>query len=263
MVVFTVCAKASKNQAYFMKTSLLTLLPLSILAFIAPQLHAVTVINSLPHVIRQPGVYVLESNLTFTQTTIGVYAISINASDVVLNFQGHSISNLVTATESSGVVAQQSSNVTVENGTLNGFYFGVVLGGNNPKLIFNNVCQNMKLNNSFTVSVFLTYNVNAIVRNCQITNQGKGPDGTVLYTGGAAIEDEFGQGVRIENNTISGSAGIGIYATGGSYLIQNNFVTSCGTVGIQGVTNAKALNNVVTDCPQSYLGVSLLGNTNF
>ena len=123
----------------------------------------------------------------------------------------------------------------------------------------------MKLNNSFTVSVFLTHNVNAIVRNCQITNQGKAPDGTVLYTGGAAIEDEFGQGIRIENNTISGSAGIGILASGGTYLIQNNFVTNCATVGIQGdsTSNSKALNNVVTDCPQSYLGVNLLGNTNF
>lgn len=246
-----------------MKTSLGPLIFLGALALIAPQLHADTVIHSLPYVISQPGVYVLESNLTFTQTTIGVFAISINASDVVLNFQGHSINNSVTGTQSSGVVEQQSGNVTVENGTLNGFYFGVVLGGNNPKLCINNVCQNMKLNNSFTVSVFLTHNVNAIVRNCQITNQGKGPDGTVLYTGGAAIEDEFGQGVRIENNTISGSAGIGIYAAGGTYLIQNNFVTSCGTVGIQGDTNSKALNNVVTDCPQSYVGVNLLGNTNF
>ena len=76
----------------------------------------------------------LESNLNFAQTKIGVYAISINASNVVLNFQGHSINNLVTGTQSSGVVAQQSSNVTIENGTLNGFYFGVMLGGNNPKL---------------------------------------------------------------------------------------------------------------------------------
>jgi hypothetical protein len=138
-----------------------------------------------------------------------------------------------------------------------------MLGGNNPKLIFNNVCQNMKLNNSFTVSVYLTYNVNAIVRNCQITNQGKGPDGTVLYTAEQRSRTESVREIGSRTTRFSGSAGIGIYAAGGTYLFQNNFVTSCGTVGIQGDTNSKALNNVVTDWPQPYVGVSLLGNTNF
>jgi hypothetical protein len=249
-----------------MKISPFTLLPLSLLAFIAPPTKAQTVIRSVPYIIDSPGVYVLGSSMTCTQSKAGTYAIEIKASDVTLNFQGYSINNLVAGPNSlaTGVAANNEGNITVENGTLNGFSYGVILGGVDPNVDVNNVVQNMKLSYEGAIGIFLTYNVNAIVRNCQIANTGLAQDGTVIYAGGVAIEDEFGQGTLYQNNSISGATAVGIYASGASQLVEGNFITSCGAgILCGGGGGSKALNNVVSACPTSYSGVNQLGNTNF
>jgi hypothetical protein len=85
-----------------------------------------TVITALPYNIIIPGTYILLGNLT--DTLIGTPAVTINApGPVVFNLNGYTISGGSTSNSPNGV-SIQSSNVTVENGTIAEFFFGLEAG---------------------------------------------------------------------------------------------------------------------------------------
>jgi hypothetical protein len=91
-----------------------------------------TVIPVLPYSITKPGTYVLLSGLTVKAGT--PTGITINApGKVVLNLNGFGIGAGEEA-EGTGIVVQ-SSNVTIENGSLSGLYNGIFVG--NPDIGFN------------------------------------------------------------------------------------------------------------------------------
>src|ERR671934_24276 len=76
-----------------------------------------------------PGIYCLNSDLSFPSAS-GV-GISINSDDVVLDFNGHTLDGLAAgpATSAYGIVALSRTNVTIRNGTIRGFYNGVLISG--------------------------------------------------------------------------------------------------------------------------------------
>jgi hypothetical protein len=90
-----------------------------------------TVIPVLPYSITKPGTYVLLSGLSVGPGTPGI---TINSpGKVVLNLNGYGIG----ASEYSvgtGIVVQ-SSNVTIENGSLSDLYIGIAVG--NPDTAYN------------------------------------------------------------------------------------------------------------------------------
>src|SRR5688572_6572476 len=99
-----------------------------------------TVIRSLPETITRSGVYCLVRNLS-TSMTSGT-AITVAADDVVIDLNGHVLdgsgaglgtqANGILSDDGLSVTAPSRRNITVRNGTVRGFWAGVVLGGCGP-----------------------------------------------------------------------------------------------------------------------------------
>jgi hypothetical protein len=83
--------------------------------------------GSFPYVISNPGSYRLTGNLTVSSTSAD--AIDVNASHVTIDLNGFSITGPGGSSTRAGINGTTSGNqVTVENGTITGFLFGLVIG---------------------------------------------------------------------------------------------------------------------------------------
>ena len=95
---------------------------------------AATAITKVPYVITKPGQYLIKKDLVFTAST-GI-AITINASDVTLDFGGHFISSSAPqdATNSNIGVGltfpSTAKDITIRNGVLRNFALGIRLNTN-------------------------------------------------------------------------------------------------------------------------------------
>ena len=106
-----------------------------VLSLCAPHATAAvtcTPISSLPAVITDPGPYCLTKNLPAKHDQESdVAAISIQADNVDIDLRGHTIDG------SEGVVlhavtAEDHSHISIHNGTIRGFLYGVLLFDNSP-----------------------------------------------------------------------------------------------------------------------------------
>jgi hypothetical protein len=143
--------------------------------------HKYTVIPVLPYSITKPGTYVLLSNLIVEPGT--ETGITINApGKVVLNLNGFAIGAAEEA-EGTGIVVQ-SSNVTIENGSLSGLYNGIFVG--NQDIAFNTpfitgfVIHNVELL-VFDEALGLSNINGGTVSDCQFESDGfDGNDGSAI-----------------------------------------------------------------------------------
>lgn len=77
----------------------------------------------IPLAITTPGVHCLVENISSAST-----AITISAHDVALNLNGHTITGTAgSATSSIGVSCSARRNAVISNGTITGFFYGVML----------------------------------------------------------------------------------------------------------------------------------------
>src|SRR5450759_2310807 len=100
------------------------------LAFTAPaQAETVncTAITTLPYIISTQGVYCLTGELSTGITTGN--AITIATNNVVLDLNGFKIGGLSAGlgTTAIGIYANQRQNITIKNGTVRGFCYGIYL----------------------------------------------------------------------------------------------------------------------------------------
>ncbi len=159
-------------------------------------------IRSVPFIINAPGTYALAGDLNYGSLT-GT-AITIGASNVVVDLAGHKLwTSAGLGTTATGIAANDQANVTVRNGTLRGFQFGIRLVGEDG---YGNRAENLQLNNITYNSIWVD-GTGSVVENNRI-----------LDTGGCNIS-----GYAIE---------IAIHVAGpGSEIIHNhvtNFVWSPG-----------------------------------
>lgn len=103
-----------------------------------------TVIDALPYTIVTSGVYCLTANYQ-PNLAVGA-AITIDANEVVLDLNGHMISNLSgLATQAYGIYALNRSNLTVRNGGVMGFLIGVQIKAENGYgMSLSNVVEDMR-----------------------------------------------------------------------------------------------------------------------
>lgn len=171
-----------------------------------------TSITTIPYTITTSGRYRLDTSATLTD---GVsYGITINADDVYLDLNGYTLRDTYgTGTSSRGVYAVNRRNITVENGTLKGFLYG---------LNFEDTTAN-----AATHGGHLVRNVKAI--NCTFRGlRVDGPScriednhihltgGTTFFSGAFAVGIEsLGPGAMITGNSISETqVGAGLEALG-------------------------------------------------
>ena len=104
--------------------------------FVMSPVHAettnCTAINSLPYVITVQGVYCFTRHLSTNITTGN--AIEIQANNVTIDMNGYKLGGLAAGagTNAVGIYAIQRKNITIRNGIIRGFFFGINLADPPP-----------------------------------------------------------------------------------------------------------------------------------
>jgi parallel beta-helix repeat protein len=178
-----------------------------------------TVINSVPYTITQPGNYILNTNLPYVP--LSGNAITVNSSDVTIDFNGHVLFTLIiptppfpTPSSSATAVALGTNNtsienVTIKNGTITGFLVGINLS---PFSATSTGCVVEGMRITKTEVGIQAYNSSY----CLISNN---------YINGSdvGIEDSGFSDQIIRNRVVNSELGI---LTSEGYL-ENNFVANC------------------------------------
>jgi hypothetical protein len=170
-------------------------------------------ITSLPYTIKNPGVYVLTKDLTYLPQE-GT-AITILCGNVLLDFQGHTLTNPYTyyTSDSSAILARGAglNNVGIRNGKISGFENGILFGtvGANGLPAFNqfNTVSNMTLSNQLSVGII---EASAVI-NCSVLETG------ISVEGGYDPRELLGDPLAIDtselvqNCTVSTADGCALY----------------------------------------------------
>ena len=214
----------------------------------AATVHAQTVITSLPYTITATGAYVLNGNLSSSQTSGNL--ITVNASNVTIDFQGHFISGAVgnTSQTTYGIYASERSNLTIKNGTIAHCQTGIEIDGNGSATTnsVNHQIDNLRVTYCYYIGIYISYGPGSRISNCQVSQTGYSGAGSAF---GIAVN---GAGTVVQNNVVSnvtdsGGNSIGIY--GGGFSRQN--VVSNAYYGVYG---GKYQDNLTSGCTTPFAG---------
>jgi Right handed beta helix region len=185
----------------------------------------------LPATITSSGVYCLKSNRSMTQEVFA--AIEIRVNNVVIDLNGFRLSGRGTAdSHAFGIWCSGCRNVTVKNGTVQGFAYGIGLGTQGvadlPTTSWANVIEDIRAVRNTIIGIFAGGH-GVIVRNNHI-----------VFTGPTTVGSE--------------ATGIQIWGTGGRVIGNDIMTVRQGGAGIQFVTDARsghppdnlAINNRIT-----------------
>lgn len=194
-----------------------------------------------PVTITQPGVYCLFKDYALNLAEGA--AITVSASNVVLDFNGHRVGNPGAGTSStavgvlSGVSGQAGyKNIAVRNGTLISFYKGVQVTGGGSQ---GHVIEDMLIDRSLFFGLDVDADASVLRRNRVVGTGSIG--GPTTTNAGIAV---YGDGVVVAENEVldtrSKSGVVGIYAarggsgeSAGSVVVSGNRVIGL-TSGAQG-----------------------------
>lgn len=165
-----------------------------------------TTIQGLPITITVPGTYVLDADLTTAAD-----GITVQCDGVTIDLQGHTLasSNSDPNNQFCGVSANGYSNVTVQNGTITGFAYGVHLADPDPAYVGTggHVVQNLTIHNCTYRGIEVEGSGNVVSHN------------DVSHIGGATfIADAYGMGIEMygANGLVSYNTVADVRGRGGS-----------------------------------------------
>jgi len=222
-----------------------------------------TPVTALPAVITVQGVYCFTGDLT-TAMTSGA-AITINTNNVVLDLNGFKLGGLAAGpgTSAFGIRADDRQNITIKNGTIRGFFQGILLDSGGASQ--GHVVEDIRADQNTAVGIQV-HGSGIIVRNNQVvatggtTTQGPNADAFGIVVSGA--------GPRVLNNdvinTFKQGTGIarGIDLIGGpGGMAVNNRITGA-DIGIQFDGSGKYRDNLTFGVTTPFTGGTDAGNNN-
>lgn len=238
-------------------------------------------IDRAPLVIDRPGRYLLARDLRTTGT-----AIVVKASQVRIDLQGFRIDGPAVAdTTAHGISIHDQSDVTVRNGAISGFQYGVYAGGREAGLAAQDpaapsriVVEHVQLSRNTFRGVRIGARL-ATVRECLVTDTG----GCTVYPNAYAMGIEIvGGGAVVDRNVVSETmpvgdgegVGISLSAYTRAAVVQGNIVTNARnpapgrTFGVwvsgpPGASDAIVRDNVMTGFSYAFGGrehIALHGN---
>lgn len=186
-------------------------LALFVMALSSINSYACINIRTAPARISHPGSYCLASDLkVLNPASIGI---TIAADNVTLDFQNHALIFSAGESRASGVESNGHSNITVKNGIIRKFMYGIriqdvdlnKLKNNSPDAMHNIQVSNMQLeNNTFR-------GVSIQARNSSVTNS------KVYSTGGTTVfQNSYAIGIEMAGNYCNASGNVidGVYPVG-------------------------------------------------
>jgi parallel beta-helix repeat protein len=252
-------------------------------------------ITFVPVVINAAGVYCFTGNLSTASTTGS--AIFISADNVTIDMNGWTLDGLGggTATLAMGISSFNSSNITIRNGTIQGFYHGIYLNGEQPYSDHGgHLIEEIRADTN-RFSGIIIEGSESIIRRNQVINTGgstveqavsstgiflKGPGMHVLNNGinnttssggsiSAGLVFDGGFGSVADSNRISyvyssltGNA-LGIYLINSNHvLVKGNTVTSTYFAIYFSNSTGKYMDNLTSNVSNPFLGGTVVGTNN-
>jgi Right handed beta helix region len=186
------------------------------------------VIREIPFIITSPGEYELERDFSVDSNEAAITVT--HTANVVVDLKRHTLANR--ATWGIGIVVEASEFVTVKNGTVYGFGYGVKFDAHSRNAMVNKI---ILANEGIGIS---TASNNSTIEGCFMSGTGAG-SGIALVAGTT--------GVLAENNQIDGFSH-GIQSTAGSNSKYNyNRISGC-NVGLYVYSADEYIGNVFTGC---------------
>jgi len=237
-----------------MNNKLIKILNLSILLLTAPAAWAettnCTAITTLPYTITVQGIYCFTGNLATSMVTGN--AIEIQTNNVIIDLNGWKLGGLAagTGTHTYGIYAWQRKNITIRNGTIRGFFYGIWLDDIVPYTTSQgHLVEDIRADMNIYSGIYVGGR-GSIVRRNQVVDTG----GSTAFSNPNAYGILLlGPGVRVLNNDISGTAatgsglGYGLYVdTANGAVVEGNRINdvSSGTGNTYGMHIAES-NNVL------------------
>jgi len=250
-----------------------------------------TVIANLPYTISVKGIYCLTQSFSTSAND----AITVNADDVVIELNGHTLEGTLGPSGwARGIVAASRKNVTVRNGVIRGFRQGIVLYSNWPFTASHGyLVENIHADRNFKSGIVVIASHSSIRNNRVTLTGGSTTDtGSVLavrltgyggYVGNNTVIEtvdaaalgviglymEYGKGSVIENNVFSNSAlsslpSFAIQPTNNSdgVTVVGNRVANFRT-GLDMQSGGLYMNNTVGGAVTPFSGGTAAGSTNF
>ncbi len=253
-----------------------------------------TEITTLPYTISTQGVYCLNANFE-TNMAIG-NAIEIMTNNVVIDLNGHKIGNLSAGqtTPARGINAYQRKNITIKNGTIRGFKWGIFLDDIYPfttsqghiiediradfntdtgihvvgrgNIIRNNIVVGTgrtDVTNSFAFGIWVVGPGNRVINNDVYETKERGA-GQAYGIHGAECDGAVIDNNRVGNAAFGAGNSYGIYLSfADDVLLTNNKITTM-VYGIyfDGSTGAY-MNSLIYGATTAFTGGTAAGSTNY
>jgi Periplasmic copper-binding protein (NosD) len=170
-----------------MKIYLTRILALAAVSFLCAMSDYAGTITSVPFVIKKSGTYTLDANLTYSGAS-NTNAITVEASNVVIDLSGFTLTGTSTTNGIATTTTANVANLTIQDGTITGFFADISLESTQQFLI-----QNLRLLNQF-FGVFATSCSFSTIQNCFVVGKGSTPTGINLQSC---------SGVVVKSNQIS------------------------------------------------------------
>ena len=198
-------------------------------------------IRSLPFTITTQAHYCFDRNLS-TAITAGA-AITINADFVLLDLNNFKLSGSAagTGTLAIGIYANNRSNLTIRNGSIRGFAYGILVEGEAATSSRNVTVENNALDGN-TVAGITVFGSRYSIRNNQVYNTG-GTTSPAAYNCGPQPPTMIGISTLGQRNTLG-------CETGGYGEVVGNTVANTFPDGLSGsglLTSIAALNGIVAN----------------
>jgi hypothetical protein len=207
---------------------------------------AQVVITRLPHKITKPGLYVLTKDLGYNGST---FAIDVESSDVVVDFQGFKIQGPGASGTVTGVMvgnSTSSNNVTIQNGTIENFGAGIDLHNNVSATSSGGQIRNMRIINTGSFGIEITQGLCVIANNVVSQCAGIGIQGYAY--------------LLLSGNQLINCTNYGVQVYGACYL-TGNFASTCATgfdLETSGGLVGAARFNTTTNCTTPFAGQGTL-----
>ncbi len=225
-----------------------------------------TPVNAVPIVITLPGVYCFTHSFV-TSITSGD-AILIQANNVVIDLNGFRLGGLGAGlgTNAIGIRSVNQQNITIKNGTIRGFKFGINLFCPAPCTSQGHIVEDIRADQNTYVGMQVLGTGN-IVRNNQVVATGGttalGPDsntyGIVISGfGSSAINNDVIMVTAVGAGT---SSGIWVGTSAIANLVVNNRVTTADE-GVRYGGTGKYRDNLTFNVTTPYTGGTDAGNNN-
>ena len=203
-------------------------------------------VSTWPKVITTPGVYCMLGNLSGSLAT-NQAAITINASNVVLDCNGFSLTELSGAAGNRGVSFGTRSDIDVRNCRLNNFGQGIYGGGANQRVFL----RENTVAGARGIALQLSVSNGGIIDNRVVDTVNAGA-AIYLIVGNGAIGAVNGNIVRNLTGPAAGMDGIWVYGAGRA-VVQENVISGIGT-GTTTVAGGIRIGSTVASVPADITG---------